>query len=115
MKYDLEERLVIFSKNIISFLKKIKLDVINSSIINQLVRSTTSVGANYSEANQACSKNDFKSKIYICKKEINETKYWLQILLSTDNSLKDEIDRFMQESKELLLIFSKITKTLNGN
>lgn len=114
MQYNLEERLIKFSTDMVVFLKKIKQDSVNAPIINQLVRSCTSVGANYCEANQASSRNDFKSKIYICKKEINETKYWLQVLLSTDSLLKDKIDLFLVESKELLLIFSKIISTLNN-
>jgi len=114
MQYNLEERLVKFSTEMVVFLKTIKQDSINSPIINQLVRSCTSVGANYCEANQASSRNDFKNKIFICKKEINETKYWLQVLLSTDNKIKEQIDKFMKESQELLLIFSKIISTLNS-
>ncbi len=53
--------------------------MLNSNIISQLLRSATSVGANYHEANAASSKNDFRNKIYICRKEIQETEYWLDL------------------------------------
>ncbi len=81
MEYNLEERTAKFSENIIDLLKSIRLNSINKSIVNQLVRSATSVGVNYCEANGASSKKDFKNKIHICKKEIKETKYWLQLLV----------------------------------
>jgi len=55
-------------------------NIINNPLISQIVRSATSIGANYHEANGASSGKDFKNKIYICKKEAKETKYWLQII-----------------------------------
>jgi len=61
MNYDLEKRTKKFSKEIIKFLKKIRINEINRSLISQLVRSATSVGANYCEANGASSKKDFKN------------------------------------------------------
>ena len=66
-KYNLEERTAKFSESIIIFLKTIKKDVINTPLISQLIRSATSIGANYCEANGACSRKDFKNKISICK------------------------------------------------
>ena len=75
MKYDLEERTSKFGEDIIDFIRTLKRDDINKPLINQVIRSSTSVGANYMEANQASSKKDFKNKIRICGKESNETKY----------------------------------------
>lgn len=75
MKYDLEDRTKNFSKEIIDLLLKIRKNEINRNIISQLIRSATSVGANYNEANAASSKKDFRNKIFICRKEIQETKY----------------------------------------
>jgi four helix bundle protein len=113
MEYDLEERTLKFSENIIDLLKTITLTEINKSIINQLVRSATSVGANYCEANGASSKKDFKNKIHICKKEIKETKYWLQLIEKTNAEKKEEIKPLRNEAQELILIFSKIVGTMN--
>ncbi|MFN3302083.1 MAG: four helix bundle protein, partial [Patescibacteria group bacterium] len=96
-EYDLEERTTKFSEDIIDFIKNLKRDEINRNIIVQLVRSATSIGANYCEANASSSKKDFRNKIYICKKEANETKYWLRLLAKAQPELKDKIRNFWKE------------------
>lgn len=58
-----------------------KKDIVNNPLISQIVRSGTSIGANYCEANGASSKKDFKNKIYICKKECKETNYKFKIII----------------------------------
>ena len=74
----------------------------------------TSVGANYMEANQASSRKDFRNKIYIAKKEANETMHWLRMITKACPDHGDECRSLWQEAKELTLIFSKITSTLNS-
>lgn len=111
MKYDLEERTTIFSEKIIELCKKIPKNTITIPIIDQLIRSSTSIGANYTEANGASSRKDFKNKIYICKKEAMETKYWLRLLFNTDEQFIEECRSFWKEAHELTLIFSKISKS----
>lgn len=110
MNYDLEDRTKKFSIEVIRLCKSLKIDLHNENIVKQLLKSSTSVGANYREANGASSKNDFRNKIHICRKEIQETEYWLDLLNeATDNlSLKE----LKQESHELKLIFSKISSKL---
>ena len=66
--YDLEERTAKFGEGVIEFCKEVRQDVITKPIINQLIRSGTSIGANYMEANGASSKKDFRNKIFICKR-----------------------------------------------
>ncbi|MCX6761716.1 MAG: four helix bundle protein [Candidatus Moranbacteria bacterium] len=110
--YNLEPRTIKFSGDVISFLKKLKRDAINSPLINQLVRSSTSVGANYCEANGASSRKDFKNKIYICKKECKETKYWLEIIARANEEHADQCRVLWKEAQELTMIFSKIILTL---
>jgi len=95
-KYDLENRTTRFSEDIIVFLKNIKKDTINTPLINQLVKSATSIGANYFEANGAASKRDFKNKICICKKEARETKYWLQLIAKSNPEKKNACRKFWQ-------------------
>jgi four helix bundle protein len=112
MKYDLENRTRNFSKEMIGFLMKIKRHRINESIISQLVRSATSVGANYCEANGASSKKDFKNKIFICRKEIQETKYWIEMLAESNPEEKEKLKKLWAESHELTLIFNKISSSL---
>jgi len=114
-KHDLEERTAKFAENVILLCKTLKESTISKPIILQLVRSSTSVGANYMEANGASSKKDFKNKIYICKKEAGETKHWLRMINVCFPERKDEIQTLWNEDQELTLIFSKIVSTLNGN
>jgi four helix bundle protein len=110
-KYDLEDRTAKFAEEIIDLVKKIKITPVNKRIIEQLVGSGGSIGANYCEATEAESKQDFIHKIGISKKEIKETKHWLRLLARSDSEFKDEIVRLWREAQELLLIFSKIIKS----
>ncbi len=111
-KYDLEERTARFGEDIIKFCYTLKQDAIIKPIINQLVRSATSIGANYMEANAASSKKDFRNKIYISKKEAQETKHWLRMLAQCEINKKEEIRKLWQETQEFTLIFGKIVSTL---
>lgn len=113
-KYDLEERTAIFGENIIKFCKDIKETSITKPLINQLIRSSTSIGANYMEANGASSKKDFGNKIYICQKEARETKHWLRMLAVAEPEEKDKLKSLWKECQELTLIFSKINVTLKN-
>ena len=111
-KYDLEERTAKFGEEIIKFSKRIPKSTITIPLINQLVRSGTSVGANYCEADDAESGKDFKHKIGICKKESRETKHWLRMIAVSNSEIKEEARLLWQEAKELNLIFNSITKKL---
>ncbi len=82
--YDLEERTAWFGENIIKFARTIVKDEITRSLIDQLVRAGTSIGANYMEADGAESKKDFLHKMGLCKKEAKETKHWLRMIATAD-------------------------------
>ena len=110
--YDLEERTAKFGEEVIEFCRKVKQDIISEPIISQLVRSATSVGANYMEANAASSKKDFRNKIFICKKEAQETKHWLRMMIKCVSKENIEIKKLTQECQELTMIFQKITSSL---
>ncbi|MCH7640766.1 four helix bundle protein [Patescibacteria group bacterium] len=112
--YDLEERTAKFGEDIIGICKGLKQDAITRPIISQLVRSSTSIGANYMEANAASSRRDFGNKIFICKKEAQETKHWLRMLTKCLPEKKEEISKLWKECQELTLIFQKITTTLRN-
>lgn len=111
--YDLEERTAQFAEAVISLCRQWPKSSVSQPILDQLIRSGTSIGANYYEANGASSKKDFKNKIHMCKKESKETQYWLRLLLKTnDNDLMGNACRALwQEAKELTLIFSKIASS----
>jgi four helix bundle protein len=114
MQYDLEERTKKFSKEIIELLIRLNKNIINESIVKQLIRSATSVGANYCEANGAASRKDFKNKIYICRKEIQETKYWLELIAQTNKEEVEKLRLLWKEAHELTLIFNKISSSLKN-
>lgn len=111
MNYDLEERTAKFGENIIKFLKILSYNDFNRPLVSQLIRSATSIGANYMEANQACSKKDFKNKIRISQKEANETKHWLRMIGVAEPNRTTECQKLSQEAHELTLIFAKISKS----
>ena len=109
--YDLEKRTTEFAKNLILLCAKESITTVKKPIVEQVLRSATSVGANYREANGADSKRDFRSKISICKKEAKETMFWIELLeaLSTQ---KVALHVLWTEAHELSLIFSSITRKL---
>lgn len=110
--YDLEERTLQFSARLVKHVSTFtRLEL--KAIVSQVIRSSTSIGANYCEANNASSKQDFKNKIFISKKETAETRYWLLLLKELGDSSKEN-NELLQEATELLLIFQKIVTTLRG-
>lgn len=107
-KYNLEERTADFGIDTIKFCKSILQTIITKPVINQLIRSGTSIGANYCEANNASSKKDFRNKIFICKKECQETKHWIRMISECVPEKKNEARKLWKECQELTLIFQKI-------
>ena len=112
--YDLEERTEKFGEEVVEFCNKLKPTIVSTPLIGQLVRSVTSIGANYMEANNASSKKDFRNKIYICKKETEETKHWLRMLAECYLEHKERMRIFWKEAQELEKIFQKIVNSLNA-
>jgi four helix bundle protein len=106
--YDLEERTAKFGEAIIDFVKSLERDETNRCLISQVVRSGTSIGANYMEADGAESKKDFQHKIAICKKEAKETKHWLRMIAKANPHRNADCRRLWQEAQEFTLIFSSI-------
>jgi len=113
--YDLEERTAKFGEEIIEFSKIIPKNIINNPLLSQLVRSGTSVGANYCEADCAESRKDFEHKLGICKKEAKETKHWLRMLAKAASELSQKAKILWKESNELQLIFISIIKKSKSN
>lgn len=110
-EFDLCKRTVQFSKDIVDFLRNIPDSNLTKPIVSQLIRSGTSIGANYHEADECNSKKDFINKINIAKKETKETKYWLEILSHTYPPCKEVARILWKEAHELNLIFSKSINT----
>src|SRR3954464_9101839 len=82
--FDLEERTARFGEDVIGFCKRLPQTVITEPLIRQIVKSATSVGANYCEADDAVSKKEFRLKIGTCKKESRETKHWLRMIVAAE-------------------------------
>lgn len=97
-----------FGEVVIRFAKRIPRNTVMLPLIEQFVRSGTSVAANYCEADDAVSKKDFKNKVGTCRKESRETKLWLRMIPSAEPELKTEARQLWQEAKELHLIFAAI-------
>jgi four helix bundle protein len=105
--YNLEERTLLFAKDVIKFMDKIPKSLPNIEIAKQLVRSAGSVGANYIEANEALSKKDFLMRVNISRKEAKESCYWIK-LLTTPDFLKIEHTALLQEGTKVMKILSSI-------
>jgi len=106
--YNLEERTAQFSENIVIAIKQCKKDQLIFPVLSQLLRASTSIGANYCEANGASSRKDFINKIHICKKEAKETEYWLRVASNAVPEASEQWGTLKKEAHELTLIFSKI-------
>ena len=112
--FNLEERTMKFASDVIILCRAIKETTITKPLISQIVRSASSVGANYCEANNASSKKDFRNKIFICKKEAQETKYWLRLLKTALPEKENDLKTLFQECHEFTLIFQKIISTMKN-
>lgn len=107
-KFDLVERTAIFGENIIDFSRNISNNPLTQPLISQIVRSGTSIGANYCEANESNSKKDFRYKVVLAKKEAKETMHWLRMIAKAEPTRENETLDLLQEAHELVLIFSSI-------
>jgi four helix bundle protein len=106
-RYDLEDRTLRFSKNVIQFVNGLPKTIANVEICKQLVRSAGSVGANYIEANEALGRKDFVMRARIARKEAKETRYWLELVECSDVLVAKQ-KTLIQEATELLKIMSAI-------
>ena len=101
-----------YSKQVLSF---IRTQSEKDALTSQLIRSATSIGANYREALSAESKKDFIHKVGICKKEASETLYWIELVAHDRPNSAEALRPIWRETNELLLIFSKTLTTAKSN
>lgn len=84
-------------------------------LVNQIVRSATSIGANIHEANYASSKADFINKFHIALKECSETEYWIEMLVGS-NAISEQIAKeLLQECGVIRRMLVKSITTAKGN
>jgi four helix bundle protein len=107
-KYDLAERTARFGEEVIRFSMKVKRTEETRPLLRQVVRSGTSIGANYLEADEAGSRKEFRYRISICKREIKETRYWLRMIVCASPPARDNACDLWKEASELILIFAAI-------
>ena len=119
---EIQDRTLKFSIRIAKFVRLISKDNSLHILANQLLRSATSIGANMREADSASSRKDFINKVFIAKKEAQETDYWLEVLkgagfINNEENI-NELNFLLSEGREIILILAAIlrkTKTLISN
>jgi four helix bundle protein len=116
-KYEipLDKRIFNFVLRIIKYLKNIQNSTINKVIISQLMKASSSIGANYDEAQGASSKKDFISKVAIAHREAKESHYWLKLIKGSEIDDSDELNYLIQESLEIRNILGSIVGKARKN
>ena len=109
-RYDLEERSFVFAKDVIDITNRLSETETNRHFVRLVIRSTTSIGANYREVNDALGKKDFVFRLRISRKEVKETVFWLKLIQHNNFSLSDETSKLVEESIESRNILSSIIK-----
>jgi four helix bundle protein len=107
-KWDLEKRTIEYAKSVIRLCKGLPRNPINDRLIDQVVGSSGSVGANYREANDALGKKDFAQRLKISRREAKESLYWLELISEANANKNLEINSLIRESEELKNILSSI-------
>lgn len=114
-KEELRERTKAYALRIMKLVGALPNTIVGRAIGNQLVRSGTSVGANYRAACRARSKNEFIAKLGTVVEEADESAFWLELIIA-GNLLKEElISALLQETNELLAIMIASRKTAEKN
>ncbi len=103
-----------FAKDIIFLCREMKSNKKETVLINQMLRSATSIGANLHEAQYAQSTNDFISKLEIAQKECYETEYWLELLYETDCMKEDTYKNFQNECGTIRRMLISSLKTIKS-
>ena len=107
--FPLEQRALTFTKDIRKFVERVPKTLMTFDLLKQVLRSSSSIGANYIEANECLGKRDFLMHLRISRKEAKETRYWLDVL-SGFPALEEEKGRLLKEAQELELILGSIIK-----
>jgi len=105
---DIHERIYQFVIRVINLVKKLPKTPENIVLIDQITRSSTSMGANDQEADGVDSRKDFIAKYAIVRKEGKETNYWLRLISDVNPSFKPRMKDIMTEGKEIVKIVSAI-------
>jgi len=111
MSQQLKDRTKSLGIRVIRMVKEIRGNKVEDILIRQIVRSATSVGANYQSALRARSTPDFISKITVAEEEADETCYWLEIMIEIGVFSKDRLEPLLKEAQEITAILTVSGKT----
>jgi four helix bundle protein len=111
---ELELRTKDFAVRVVRFVSEFKSSATGRVIGNQLLKSGTSIGANYREANRAVSRREFAYRIGIAEKEASETHYWLEICNEVNLGSEKNCETLLDEANELLAIFTSIGRSIRS-
>ena len=103
-----------FAKEIVFLCRQLRENKIEGVLINQLLKSGTSVGANVHEAQYAQGTKDFVSKFEIALKECNESEYWLELLFEVNSLSQQDFNRFQKDCIELRRMLVSTVTTLKS-
>lgn len=112
---DITERLIGFAVQVITVVDSLPDTPTGKHLAQQLLRSGTSPGANYEEARGAESKRDFLHKLGISLKELQESRYWLKVILRSDLAARVPVEGVVQEAEELVRIIGTSQRTARTN
>lgn len=116
MDTDIKKRSFEFSVRIVKLCRELETSSSTTrTLLKQLVRSGTSIGANIEEANGSQSKADFTAKMYIACKEARETHYWLRLLAATETVTPSRLESLLDESNQIVAILTAIVKKSKTN
>lgn len=108
---DIAERVFIFATRVLRMTTQLPKNSINMVLINQIIRSVTSIGANIEEARGGHTKTDFTYGMNIAKKEARETLYWLKLIVEMNSSFSSRLNLLLQENEEIIKILTTIVKS----
>ena len=114
-KEELKERTKKFALSIINLVEELPNTLAGRTIGNQIIRSGTSVAANYRAACRARSNADFISKITVVEEECDETLFWLELIVEANLLKKEKLQDLIKEADELTAIFTASGKTARQN
>ena len=106
MEKEIYKRCCDFALNVIKFSKRLSINTSSKIIINQLIRSITSISANIAEGSASVSRKEFINYIGIARKSAVETVHWLKFLSQLDKN--KEFKEFIDEGQQIVNILSKI-------
>jgi four helix bundle protein len=112
---ELKERTKIFALRVIRLVDALPNSVKGRAIANQIIRSATSVGANYRAACRARSRAEFVAKIGVVEEEADETSFWLELIVDSNIGTEKQIGPLRKEANELVAIMAASRKSAIAN